>query len=144
MTAANGAAVEAKSFAAPKPPAEDVSEAAVAAVYDRRPEEGPAENGGHRPPLQEISSAAESTNTWNDEAAESAFRAEARERGEPVQASRAVVESVEENSEPKNLPPLDELVKRLSPEIRETLDDLFRAKFTSVRRVSKKALKSEK
>lgn len=100
-----------------------------------------AGNGVHQTALPETPS--ESTNTWNDEAAESAFRAEARERGEPVQASRAAIESVEEN-EPKNLPSLEELVKRLSPEVRESLDDLFRAKFTTVRRVPKKALKGEK
>jgi hypothetical protein len=33
-------------------------------------------------------------------------------------------------------------MKRLAPEVRETLDDLFRAKFTGVRRVPKKFLKT--
>lgn len=79
-------------------------------------------------------------NAWSDEAAESAFRAEARSRGETVVASPAVVE-LAEDKETKALPPLADLVKRLSPEIRETLDELFRAKFTAVKRVPKKALK---
>ena len=79
-------------------------------------------------------------NVWPDEAAEGAFLSEARERGEPV-AATAAAEVVEE-VETKSLPPLDELVKRLSPEVRETLDDLFRAKFITVRRVPKKALKT--
>jgi hypothetical protein len=39
------------------------------------------------------------------------------------------------------LPPLDELVKRIPPEVRETLEDLFRARFVTVKRVPKKALK---
>lgn len=76
-----------------------------------------------------------------DEAAESAFRAEARERGETVTASRAVAETVEE-TEKGALPPLDELVKKIPAEVRETLEDLFRAKFVKVQRVPKKALKS--
>jgi hypothetical protein len=33
-------------------------------------------------------------------------------------------------------------VKRIPPEVREVLDDLFRAKFTAVRRVPKKSLKT--
>jgi hypothetical protein len=77
-------------------------------------------------------------NVWPDENAEAAFMADARERGEPVVAT--AVEAIEE-TDTKNLPPLDELLKRLSPEVRETLDDLFRAKFIAVRRVPKKALK---
>jgi hypothetical protein len=138
LVAAPGAASDLRPVEALSLPPEDVSET-VAAVDDRRPEEA-VENGGHRPPLQETPS--ESINAWNDEAAESAFRAEAKARGEPLQASRAAIETMEENSEPKNLPALEQLVSRLSPEVRETLDDLFRAKFTSVKRVPKKALKS--
>jgi hypothetical protein len=80
----------------------------------------------------------ESINAWPDAAAEAAFLGEARERGETVVARP--VEVVDE-ADTGRLPPLDELVKRLSPEVRVTLDDLFRAKFTTVRRVPKKALK---
>jgi hypothetical protein len=47
-----------------------------------------------------------------------------------------------EETESKNLPPLDDLVQRIPPGVRETLDDLFRARFTTVRRVSKKAFKN--
>lgn len=119
-------------------PAEDASEA-VAAVEARGAAGAPVENGG--PQLS--SAASESTNVWNDEAAENAFLAEARERGEPVTPVRAKakLEGAPE-TEAKNLPPLDELVQRLSPEVRETLDDLFRAKFTTVRRLPSKALKA--
>ncbi len=63
---------------------------------------------------------------------------ELRERGEkPVAA--AATEAVEE-IDSKNLPPLNELVQRLSPAVRETLDDLFRARFVRVARVPQKAL----
>ena len=40
------------------------------------------------------------------------------------------------------LPSLDELVKRIPADVRETLDDLFRVKFVSVKRVSRTSLKS--
>jgi hypothetical protein len=108
----------------------------VAALDDPRPEGETAETSGHPPPLSEEGSV--STNVWSDEAAESAFRAEARERGETI-ATKAPAAALEEG-DPKNLPPLENLVKRLSPELRETLDDLFRAKFVAVRRIPKKAL----
>jgi hypothetical protein len=77
-------------------------------------------------------------NAWPDESAESAMLPELRSRGD--MAEPAATEAVEE-TDTKNLPPLDELVKRLPPEVREVLDDLFRAKFVRVTRVPKKALK---
>jgi len=40
------------------------------------------------------------------------------------------------------LPSLDELVKRIPADVRETLDDLFRVKFTAVKRVAPASLKS--
>jgi hypothetical protein len=48
-------------------------------------------------------------------------------------------------SEPTDLSPLpslEELVQRIPVEARVALDDLFRAKFSGVRRVSKKSLKA--
>lgn len=39
------------------------------------------------------------------------------------------------------LPPLNELVQRIPAEVREALDDLFRARFVAVKRVPKQALK---
>lgn len=82
-------------------------------------------------------------NVWPDEASEAAFLSEQNaspERGAPAAEARA--QAKEEPEEAKApLPRLDELVKRISPEARELLDDLFRAKFVSVRRVPKQALK---
>lgn len=80
-------------------------------------------------------------NGWPDEAAETSFRADARERGEPDLPAVPVVEATEE-IDPKGLPALEELVKRIPPEARELLDELFRAKFTGVKRVPAKALKN--
>jgi len=113
----------------------DASEA-VAAVDDRRKDAAPTENGGHRPPLQEDGP----INAWPDESAESAIVSELRSRGE--MATAAATEAVEETeTETAPLPPLDQLVKRIPAEVRATLDDLFRAKFVTVRRMPKKALK---
>ena len=95
------------------------------------------ENRGDGPPLADPGEAPNF-----DEAAEAAFLAEARERGEIVTTTKAAPAAVEEVVDPKALPPLDELVKRIPPEVRESLDELFRARFVSVRRVPAKALKS--
>ena len=88
--------------------------------------------------------AADGGNVWPDEAAESAFLAEARANGETpsVVAARAAELETENERDGKGLPPLDDLVKRIPPHVREVLDDLFRAKFTGVRRVPKKSLKA--
>jgi hypothetical protein len=42
---------------------------------------------------------------------------------------------------PPKLPPLEGLVGRIPPGVRDALDELFRAKFTLVRRVPPSALK---
>jgi hypothetical protein len=80
-------------------------------------------------------------NGWPDEAAETAFRAEAIDRGEPDVLAATATEATEE-TDTKGLPALEDLVKRIPPEARELLDELFRAKFTGVKRVPAKALKS--
>jgi hypothetical protein len=47
----------------------------------------------------------------------------------------------EEPAAAQKLPPLDGLVGRIPPEVLAALDDLFRAKFTAVRRVPASVLK---
>jgi hypothetical protein len=76
-------------------------------------------------------------NAWSDEAAEIAFLSEARARGE---AAVPVPPEAAEEAGAGPLPQLEALVQRVPAEVRELLDDLFRAKFTSVRRVPRKAL----
>lgn len=78
-------------------------------------------------------------NAWPDESAEAAMLSELRTRGETVKP--APVEAAED-SETKNLPPVDSLVGRIPAGIRETLDDLFRARFVRVARVPKASLKA--
>ena len=74
------------------------------------------------------------------EADEAAFLTEARERGENVRpVARETIEEVEEKA--AVLPKLDDLVNRIPAEVRDTLDELFRARFVAVRRVPRKALK---
>jgi hypothetical protein len=78
--------------------------------------------------------------SWPDDTAESSYLAEARQRGEmPVPATSNAQEK--EDADPKALPSLDELVERIPAGVREVLDDLFRAKFTKVRRIPRSALK---
>lgn len=83
---------------------------------------------------------------WPDAATESAMRAEVAERGETLtaKAARELAEAAAEaEAEKKGLPQLDALIEKIPPGVRETLDEMFRAKFVKVRRVPAKALKSE-
>lgn len=114
----------------PPPP----SPAAPIAERDERPDSAPA---AASPPLN--GNAPEETNVWPDDAAESAFLSESRQRGEPPTVPR--VAEVDE-PEPAALPPLETLVNRIPAETRELLDELFRARFTTVRRVKKSDLQA--
>lgn len=80
---------------------------------------------------------------WSEETAEAEFLAEARDRGEGPKTKIAVPEATEER-ETKPLPTIEELVERIPAGVRDTLEDLFRAKFVNVQRVPKRALKSAK
>ena len=72
--------------------------------------------------------------------AEASFLAEARERGEDVASVAAALAAAESEEEKSSLPPLEELVQKLPAELRDTLDDLFRARFVKVIRVRKRDL----
>lgn len=79
---------------------------------------------------------------WPDENAEAAYLGEAKARGEAL-APAAAAEAGEESSETNAaLPSVDALKQRIPANVLEAVDDLFRAKFTKVTRVPKKALKS--
>lgn len=78
---------------------------------------------------------------WPDAAAESAFLAEARSRGELPAPKPATAEETEE-AEAGPLPPIEKMVERIPPPLRELLDDLFRARFVRVTRIPRRALKS--
>lgn len=100
------------------------------------------------PPAAEAAPTGEPDPTWPDESAEAQFLAEARERGEPVPAPAPANPAAEpEAAEPEPsgpAPELDELVARLPPAVRETLDELFRARFVRVTRLPRKTLTAQK
>lgn len=127
-----------------KPAEASKSESAVAprATAPANPAAEPAGSGD--PALQsvpaEIAAAAPEPTSWPDEAAESAMVSELRARGEAVVPSPPAAESVEE-TDSRPLPPLNELVQKIPAEVRDALEDLFRARFVTVKRVPKKALK---
>lgn len=61
----------------------------------------------------------------------------------PSEATAISENAPEDERAPETpLPSLDELVKRIPTATRETLDELFRAKFVSVKRVDKSVLKN--
>lgn len=100
---------------------------------DEAPSEGPTN-------LLEVPES-ESVNVWPDDAAESVFLSESRAKREtPVAESSAPV--LEDAADAKPLPSLDALVQKIPAESRELLDELFRAKFTKVRRVKAGDLKT--
>lgn len=79
---------------------------------------------------------------WPDENAEAAYLSEAKGRGE-TPAPTATAEAIEETTDASAaLPSLEALKQRLPAKVLEAVDDLFRAKFTKVTRVPKKALKT--
>ncbi|MFY9922922.1 MAG: hypothetical protein WCA95_14235 [Opitutaceae bacterium] len=70
---------------------------------------------------------------WPDETDESSFLSDAAARGETPAPAR------DRNAAPvvgEKLPALDDLVARVPAPVLGLLDDLFRAKFTTVRRYS--------
>jgi hypothetical protein len=77
---------------------------------------------------------------WPGMADEASFLAD--QRGQGIVPPVASVGSANEPNDLSPLPSLEELVQRIPAEARAALDDLFRAKFSGVRRVSKKSLKT--
>jgi len=84
---------------------------------------------------------------WPDDAAETAFLSEQKTNGvsvlPQVPAASATTTDQAEPPEVANapLPPLQSLVDRIPADAREVLEDLFRARFVSVKRVQATALK---
>jgi hypothetical protein len=97
-------------------------------------------------PPGEAAPSGEPDAVWPDESAEAQFLGEARERGEAVPAPPTpAAEPDAPEAEPAGpAPELDELVGRLPPAVRETLDELFRARFVRVTRLPRKTLAAGK
>jgi hypothetical protein len=77
-------------------------------------------------------SGSEAPPDWPTEAEEAAYISESGARGEPESAEAVPVRA---SSDQDKLPGIDESVARIPPQVLELLDDLFRAKFISVRRI---------
>jgi hypothetical protein len=77
---------------------------------------------------------------WPGSTDEASFLAD--QRGQGIVPPVATAGSANEPTDLSPLPSLEELVQRIPAEARAALDDLFRAKFSGVRRVSKKSLKT--
>jgi hypothetical protein len=77
---------------------------------------------------------------WPGMADEASFLADQRVQG--IVPPVTTAGSANEPTDLSPLPLLEELVQRIPAEARAALDDLFRAKFSGVRRVSKKSLKT--
>jgi hypothetical protein len=76
------------------------------------------------------------------EGEESAFLAEQREQGYAAPTPAAAKPAAPDPDEKAPLPPLEDLVNRIPAQTRELMDELFRAKFVTVKRVPKSALKN--
>ncbi|MCW5547672.1 MAG: hypothetical protein KIT44_01785 [Opitutaceae bacterium] len=76
---------------------------------------------------------------WPDAAAEEAYLAEQR-TAQPVPPARPAAVTEEAPEPPGPLPPLETLLPRIPPAVREALDEHFRAKFVKVQRVPRAAL----
>jgi hypothetical protein len=70
---------------------------------------------------------------------EAAFLAQEREMGIVTPALMHTESPPEEKGE---LPPMEDLVKRIPAPAREVLEELFRARFVTVKRIPQSALKS--
>ncbi len=80
---------------------------------------------------------------WPDDAAEVAFLSESPANADQVDAvspARAVTAEIEEDATVP-LPALQTLVDRIPSDAKEVLEDLFRVRFVSVKRIHKSALK---
>ncbi len=66
----------------------------------------------------------------------------ATEPSGPVEAGSAAEEPEQREPTADELPPLEDLVKRISPEVLAAMDELFRAKWTGVRRLRAGDLKN--
>lgn len=74
-----------------------------------------------------------------DEAEEAALLAEQRAPGSAAIPARKL--SAEDSNIP--LPPMDELIQRIPSSTRELMDQLFRAKFVTVKRLPVSAFKTQ-
>ena len=73
---------------------------------------------------------------------EAAFLSSERENGGSVLAATAMSVALNVDDEKGELPPMEDLVKRIPAHARDLIEDLFRARFVTVKRIPKAALKN--
>ena len=72
-----------------------------------------------------------------------ATRLPERHAGDDSEAQVTSMVTASDDEAKDDLPPVEELVKRLPPEVLATLDELFRASWTKVKRIQPGALKTD-
>lgn len=77
--------------------------------------------------------------SWPTESAEASALADVRERGEDTVIASAL-SKVEEETVKKALPPLEQLTPRIPDQVKESMEELFRAKWTRVVRIKKRQI----
>lgn len=78
---------------------------------------------------------------WPDEAMEAAMSAEVADRDGPAKKPTKKQREEAETLDGGPLPKLDDMIAQVPADLQEKMDDLFRAKFQSVRRVPEATLK---
>jgi hypothetical protein len=73
---------------------------------------------------------------------EAAFLSSERENGGSALAAPTVPAALYADDEKGELPPMEDLVKRIPAHARDLIEDLFRARFVTVKRIPKTALKN--
>jgi type IV secretory pathway protease TraF len=73
---------------------------------------------------------------------ETAFLSSERENGGPVLVAPSTAAALNADDEKGELPPMEDLVKRIPAQTRDLIEDLFRARFVTVKRIPKAALKN--
>ena len=90
--------------------------------------------------VEEVASTDQSAPIGPSAEEEAAFLSTERESGNPVSIPALI--AVNADDEKGELPPMEDLVNRIPAKTRDLIEDLFRARFVTVKRIPKTALKN--
>jgi hypothetical protein len=110
----------------------DFYEEAEPAFASAAPNASAAPDDGDGPPLEELEAQMRGELAARDQAAPSS----------PAARRAAAADEDDSDAKAGALPEVDALVARLPAEVRETLDELFRARFVAVKKLPKKAFQA--
>ncbi len=116
---------------------------AINSALDRKESAGPVTPTVNRAAPESPKRNEEDLAPWPDEAMEAAMSAEVAERDGPPKKPTKKQRERAETLDGGPLPPLDEMIKKIPADLQEKMDDLFRAKFQTVKRVPKSALNGD-